>query len=587
MPGPAVHYLVQERFRRRLIDARARDARDDGQTMATFPAAAALGSMGPDFLFFNTRDLASPVADAVDVFIDVANFIEDFSRELEALVPAPIMDALDAVSDLASNSVLLGEVSQLLSEMQSVIDVLTATGQSFLLNLADDTVDLFGLFKHPIQDQQPQNAWWWFDTLHYARTGRFTQSMLRSSAPGSLERSYALGYLTHFAADSVGHPYVNMIVGGPFRMHGQRHKVVENCQDTWAWNHYKSAEFTRSALHNEFLLMGGLPRMPSTLSRFIVRNLQDVYGSDFAAIPSTSDVENAYRLWYEWFRSTTETGLPPEPWTYSLSAELQEAWDQFTSNAGSILDAYNDAVNTAGSSFSLFGLFAALIGLIVAALALAGALIDFILGSLATLGAAPVRALLAITYNVLYGVYKQIRFVTALKGLAFPLREDLMRPELAHTVHPSLGDIIGTAATATQANYPAREVSLPSTIALEEHLLHPFFAPVEATRTTGAPNPYYGLPPSHYIDGSVGFDAAWIAQLQAGIDVAAAEAATFPNATQTERLGNATTFSEALHNGHRQGRAIPDLSLDGDRGVSWPCNTLVDPTANPVSTTDL
>jgi hypothetical protein len=586
MPGPAVHYLVNRQFSERLQGSSTAAVRDDGDTMANFPAAAALGSMGPDFLFFNTRDLSGPVADAVHTYIEVANFIEDFSQQLEELIPAPIMDALEAVEDLASNSVLFNEVSALVSEMQAVMDVLLATGQTFLISLADDTVDVFGLFKHPIQDNVPKNEWWWFDTLHYARTGRYAQALLQDSAAGTLERAYALGYLTHVAADTVGHPYVNMIVGGPFRTYGQRHKVVENFQDTWAWNHYRNTEFTRSALHTQFLL-SGTPRMPTPLARFIVRNMENVYGNSFAATPSTNDVQDAYRLWYEWFRSTTETGMPPEPWTYSLSAELQEAWDQFKNNAGSIIDGYTDAVNAAGGAFSLFGLLAALVGLIVAGLLMAAALLDFIAGSLLTLGAAPVRALLAIVYQTLYSVYKQIRFATSLKGLAFPLREDLTRPEVAHAIHPQLPDIIGNTASSTQAQYPRLAFTLPAPLNLEDHLFHPAFIPAELISTTGAPDPYYKMSPDYYIDGPVSLIPPWLTVLQQGIQVAAAQQNSFRTESRRERLGNAVALSEALYQGDRAGRRVPDLNLDGDRGIGWPCNEIVHPVTNPVSSTDL
>lgn len=587
MPGPAIHYLVSRQFGDRLRASNSAQVRGDGDTMRDFPAVAALGSMGPDFLFFNTRDLASPVADAVHVFIEVADFIEDFSRELEALIPDPIMDALEAVENVADDSVLFTEVSELVSEMKAVIDVLLATGQTWLLNLADDTIDVFGLFAHPIQDNVPKSKWWWFDTLHYARTGTFAQALLRGSSAGTLERAYALGYLTHVAADSVGHPYVNMIVGGPFRTYGQRHKLVENFQDTWAWDRYMGVEFTRSRLHGQFLLSGTDPRMPTSLARFIAGNLRSVYGSDFAGIPSTDDIKDAYRLWYEWFRSTTETGLPPEPWTYSLTAELQEAWEQFESNAGSIIDGYNDAVNSAGGPTSLFGLLAALVGLIVAGLLLAAALIDFIAGSLVTIGAAPIRALLAITYQALYAVYKQIRFLTALKGLAFPLREDLTRVEVIHAIHPQSRDIIGNNAQTTQATYPRIEFNLAPPLNLEDHLFHPSFILRERASTTGAPDAYYKHPPSHYIDGDVAFSSEWIAMLQGGIDVARAQQGTFRTNTRQEQMGNAVVYSEAIYQGHRIGRAVPNLSLDGDRGISWPCNELVHPLTNPVSTVDL
>ena len=50
--------------------------------------------------------------------------------------------------------------------------------------------------------------------------------------------AYAIGYTSHYAADTVGHPYVNTIVRGPYRFHGQRHKLVENSHDVWAWERF-------------------------------------------------------------------------------------------------------------------------------------------------------------------------------------------------------------------------------------------------------------------------------------------------------------------------------------------------------------
>ena len=39
--------------------------------------------------------------------------------------------------------------------------------------------------------------------------------------------------LIDVAADTVGHPYVNAISGGPYRSHAQRHKGSENYQDVF------------------------------------------------------------------------------------------------------------------------------------------------------------------------------------------------------------------------------------------------------------------------------------------------------------------------------------------------------------------
>ena len=34
--------------------------------------------------------------------------------------------------------------------------------------------------------------------------------------------AYSLGYTTHYVTDVVGHPFVNQVVGGPWRLYWQR-----------------------------------------------------------------------------------------------------------------------------------------------------------------------------------------------------------------------------------------------------------------------------------------------------------------------------------------------------------------------------
>src|SRR5262249_55563244 len=47
----------------------------------------------------------------------------------------------------------------------------------------------------------------------------------------------ALGYLSHVASDTVAHAFVNQVAGGPFRVHWQRHHLVENHADAqWYLN---------------------------------------------------------------------------------------------------------------------------------------------------------------------------------------------------------------------------------------------------------------------------------------------------------------------------------------------------------------
>jgi hypothetical protein len=73
------------------------------------------------------------------------------------------------------------------------------------------------LVSHPYRDGA-SGDWWWFDVMHYRRTGRYSAALLEATCLYALAMHlYALGYLTHVAADTVGHAYVNIFSGGPYR----------------------------------------------------------------------------------------------------------------------------------------------------------------------------------------------------------------------------------------------------------------------------------------------------------------------------------------------------------------------------------
>ena len=96
-------------------------------------------------------------------------------------------------------------------------------------------------------DNYPKN-WYWADFLHYVKTGCFTQKLLDNARAQQLAdpdsptalclSAYALGYLSHYVADTVGHAYVNRIVESPWRNHWQRHHLVENFMDVFVWARY-------------------------------------------------------------------------------------------------------------------------------------------------------------------------------------------------------------------------------------------------------------------------------------------------------------------------------------------------------------
>jgi hypothetical protein len=132
-------------------------------------------------------------------------------------------------------------------------------------------------FGHPYSPWAPREvgkyqAWWWMDILHYRRTGQFAQAMLRRSNPG-VQRAYARGYFTHVAGDICGHPYVNSMVGGPFRLHAHRHMVLEGLMDTWLWSALGKGDIANARL-NELIDVGG---NIDFIAELIVHSMEEVY----------------------------------------------------------------------------------------------------------------------------------------------------------------------------------------------------------------------------------------------------------------------------------------------------------------------
>ena len=152
-----------------------------------------------------------------------------------------------------------------------------------------------------------------------------------------------------------------------------------------------------------------------------------------------ADVNDAYRIWYRWFRNSTDTGTLPLPVPYSFTRELREVWDQAMENLDDIGDFIDDAANRAGS-MGILGIFLLLGALILAALAAAAALIDDGFGALTTIGSATIRYAACLIYEQIYAAYENFRLAVAMNGLAFPLLEHLSEPRIVHWGNPSLPD---------------------------------------------------------------------------------------------------------------------------------------------------
>lgn len=606
MPGPAMHHMIADRLRTRLMGSTGLGGTLPPGDYAQVSALLGdprnlpyyyLGCQGPDFLFFNTKDMHPALHDLVTAYFDVADFIETFKRDLLKLVPQPVLDALaaldEAANEVVSSSSTLTELQQLFGDMKGVVNALSAT----LLEAVKRFVTEFRLFDemtHPYRDGvAPGEPWWWFDAMHYRRTGEYAQALLRKTTPGSPLHLYAIGYLTHVTADTVGHPYVNAICGGPYRSQAQRHKASENYQDVLNFRDVRGQDFNFSRLHAlyNFNFAGAVDtandipdpftNLPDDLARLIIETLEEIYNEDagpprpdYGRPMTIADLNDTYRLWYRWMRSTTDTGTLPPPVPYSFSAELREVWDQAMDNLGDVGDFIGDAANTAGS-MGIWGIFLMLGALILGALAAAAAVIDAVLGAITTLGSATIRYAASLVYEQLYDAYQNFRLAVAMNGLAFPLTEHLAEPRILHFGNPALRDVNGTNAADIDGLLPLLRWEGSGLFHGERHLVYP---------PTGTEAPgTFGVPTNYLDKASTWYGWGDIVQDRDLLEALAKVQATPPGPRRTDAgrlaallsdkrlLGNALDLTAAMYDRHALGEPLPDFNLDGDRGYGYLC----------------
>ena len=622
MPGPALHHMIVDRLRVRIASSNGLGPTLPASDYAKLDALLGdpanlpylyLGCQGPDFLFFNTNDVSPTVKSLVEAYFDVYDFIENFKRDLKDLVPQPVLDAL-AAFDEAANAVVtssstLTELEELFSDMQQVVDGLMAT----LLEAVKAWVSEFNLFdlvSHPYRDGVPKgpkpagfsvpvaradatNEWWWFDAMHYRKTGKLAKKLLEKTTPGSPLHLYAIGYLTHVSADTVGHPYVNAISGGPYRSFAQRHKASENYQDTFNFFDVRGVDWNRSALHAlyNFNFAGTIDtpndepdpftNLPPALAALITDALNEIYDEDgapptpdYAKPISTSDIDDTYRLWYRWFKSATDTGTLPAPVPYSLTAELREVWDQVVDNLDSIGDFIEDAADAAGD-LGIWGIFLLLGALILAAIAAAAALIDAVLGALTTLGSATIRYAACLIYEHLYNAVETFRLAVAMNGLAFPMLEHLADPRISHFANPALPDVNGHTVQWIKGRLPALRFVGAGLTHNERHLVYPPTSD-ELPDVFAVPESYLDKTSTWYAWGDIPQKAGVIdelVQLTPSLDTSQNDDGTQLAGIYDDKnlLGNALALAEVLYEHVRTGRELPDFNLDGDRGYGFLC----------------
>ncbi|MEY8689091.1 MAG: zinc dependent phospholipase C family protein, partial [Leptothrix sp. (in: b-proteobacteria)] len=380
MPGSLIHISVMRAVAKRLaaegytpqksdrIDPawKGADLKRLGKLMQDHSNFAALGAIGPDLFFFlpDFRDtkvgpveipLSSVLANFVHYLLKLYDAVDPYVTKWEKYLGPISEDTQEEISRLT------GGLSEVVGDVAGELSSLLITG---LEDLATQNWDLFTYFSMGHNKGWNEQSFLWSDMLHYRRTGQFgralwqTASAIEDAQQREKAQAYALGYITHVGADVTGHAFVNAIAGGPFRLHWQRHHLVENHMDSFWYlrdpnrpgSSTQYPQFTESALYYDIAFdeadgavvsRPGYPTgntlrenwerrrlldIDSTLAEPIATLLHDAISDVFYSNgihprilreedgrPTVELIEETYRLLFEFLKMTTVDGFSHEP----------------------------------------------------------------------------------------------------------------------------------------------------------------------------------------------------------------------------------------------------------------------------------
>lgn len=580
MSGPAVHYLTAQDVPQYL--SRMPDCDPSGHladVLRQNPTYVAAGSLGPDFLFFNVSDWPMVPDHLAPAIVEVSETLNQFYTDVMETFPVleqihetkKDFDNLVQAGINASNT--LSDIQAMVQHVEDTVTLLLETINTGLKSYVLNVVDIYGLFAHPIQNCEDDEDWWWFDILHYRRSGDFASQLL-SGAEGDDELvAYALGYLSHIATDTVGHAYVNSIVRGPYRTHAQRHKVVEQFQDVWAYKQITGDEFITSKLYREYRFRGGINALPRKVTELFSDAASRTYGDSFEFSELSSDeVDAAYRLWYQWFRNTTSASLLPRklPNYTPLDQSIQQSWEEFKTNVSTRFPDLDDVFSPpslSGSSLNPSALLNAIKSLfedIVNALGAVLLVLDMILSVITSIARNVLYFFLSKVYEALYTAYDRFVYLVSLSGFAFPHTRHLTHAPVKHMTDPTIADANGNVLSQSWS-YPVQAVdrSFLSLLPQEAHLVYPD-TQVEQEETVEGPTDYLSESPRIYIDSNLHLSENTVE------DLGSHSVRELNDIMRSPVLGNGSRLTARLYCNFTQSGRVPNLNLDADRGMAHP-----------------
>ena len=587
MPGPIVHLQNVGGLPPYLRDLGGKHGAQIADLLDADPCSpyAGFGAQGPDFLLFSLKEYGTPLDDLVNSLFKVDDALEPFVDFVEEVIK-PVEAAIEKAVDAVDQAVFDG----LISQIGATSNLMSTTLHSYLAKLVTDHVDLFYPFYPKIQQGKPPNDWYWFDVLHYRRTGRFA-STLWSLAQGDDDlMRYAVGYGSHVGGDVAGHPFVNAIVGGPYRSHWHRHHLVENWIDAYARRNYPDSAQTKACLAlgpddtyvsdavsgSYYYRLCQFPddRLPDKLQKLLFKAFDSVYtGNLVPPMLSPDDLDSTYRLWLAWFERMTTIGAAQQPTPIAPPGAAAAALISSFVNG---LPSFPGGSGGPGGGFSLANLFTALsafVDWLTQSLAYAA---NWIAANSAAILALPKTEALALVKWLLYqvqkfvwSIYEETRFALVLGAYLVPEPRDFNRvPWGTAFINTNSAGLTGGPAPSF-LDYPRKQETHDQFGPMEHHLAYPGTV-VENPFAEAAPELFYGKNPDVVLAGLHPYDPQVEQTYAAKAPYGSGPTFTHwtdQNTWSGAQFGSIRAFTARLLSGFIDD--LPNFNLDSDRGYAW------------------
>ncbi|MEM1991557.1 MAG: zinc dependent phospholipase C family protein [Thermoproteota archaeon] len=452
MPRQAVHMIVLDEVISRLRVSTNQAERRIGDLMYRNRQAAVLGCIGPDIFYwapdFNMIGKLSNFYRNFNNIINLYNTIDLKIKEVFTLLGNPVENTVGTLlpSTVDMLKRIIEEIKRMVDLFSSMLNKELFSGVIDRFNLLDNlsslpnlTHLLFDDFMPPMQLGFDERQWYWFDMLHCRETGTFARNLIRLAGNDETKLAYAYGYLTHIATDTVGHPFINQIVGGPYRMHPQRYTTCEIFVDSWVFFD-RFGESINTGLFNQLNLPQTLPNgIADLLHRAFIETYQNKshplrINESQGGFLTIDNIRSTYDI----FRFNTEVlgGItikpPTEPFSGVLEL-LERALENFKGppsppEIGRLcsIEEFFSSTDCIEGFFESIAEWLEYFGeLIIWTIETIFSLIDFVLTALLSL---PIAVLMAILYGiqlVIYNLYRQARSVLMQAGLLCPEPDEL------------------------------------------------------------------------------------------------------------------------------------------------------------------